>query len=425
MLIEHIDDARLPDCAEPCALELADGRVRTIARAAGLALDGGARLRAHGALVLPAFVDAHVHLDKAFLLDAAEAEGPVEPRLASAIERVARLRTSVDFETLRDHAVRAVQRLVGHGVGAARAHVELDPSTGLPLVELELELARSLAPSIDLQLVAFPQRGLEAPGMRELMVTALERGVGVVGGCPYVDRDPASHLDFVFAQAERRAAPLDLHLDFSDDPGRSLLGLVLERTHAHGLAGRVTLGHVTTLAAMNPDARARALDAIARAGIALVLLPATDLFLAGHGDPGTRSLAPFEQARAAGVRAALANNNLQNPFAPYGNCNLLMAAWLTGITQRISTASGRRALLEAITTAPAQILELPAHGPEPGALAHLALVDAERVDQIVLQAPPVLATLHGGTLVQRSKGLGWAELPERVPAGAPTAHFSR
>lgn len=405
MLIERIDDARLPGFSEPCTLRIGNGHVCAIARAAGPALQGGSCLRAHGALVLPALVDAHVHLDKAFLLGAAEAHGPVEARLTSAIERVALLRTSVDFERLRDNAVRAVQRLVGHGVGAARAHVELDPSTGLPLVELELELARSLAPNIDLQLVAFPQRGLEAPGMRELMSAALERGVGVVGGCPYVDRDPASHLDFVFAQAERRAAPLDLHLDFSDDPGRSLLELVLERTRAHGLAGRVTLGHVTTLAAMTPDARARGLNALARAGVALVLLPATDLFLAGHGDPGSRSLAPFEQARAAGVRVALANNNLENPFAPYGNGNLLMAAWLTGITQRIATPDGRRALLEAITTVPARILELPAHGPELGALAHLTLLHSERLDQVVLEVPPVLATLHGGMIVHRHEGL--------------------
>jgi cytosine deaminase len=406
MLIERIDDARLPASSEPCALHIAAGRVQAIARAAGPAQPAGSCLRAHGALVLPALVDAHVHLDKAFLLGAAEAQGPLEPRLASAIERVAMLRKSVGFERIRDDAVRAVQRLVGHGVGAARAHVELDPSTGLSLVELELELARELAPRIELQLVAFPQRGLEAPGMRELMQSALERGVGVVGGCPYVDRDPASHLDFVFAQAARRAAPLDLHLDFSDDPGRSLLELVLERTRAHGLAGRVTLGHVTTLAAMAPDARARALDALARAGIALVLLPATDLFLAGHGDPGSRSLAPFAQARAAGVRVALANNNLENPFAPFGNGNLIMAAWLTGITQRIATPEGRRALLEAITTVPAHILDLPAHGPELGALAHLALVSSQRLDQVVLEVPPVLATLHGGVLVHRLDGLG-------------------
>jgi cytosine deaminase len=406
MLIERIDDARLPDLAEPCTLELAAGRVRAISRAGEPAPPDCARLAARQRLLLPALVDAHVHLDKAFLLAAAESMGPIEARLPSAIERVAALRTSVGLETIRDNAVRAVQRLVGHGVGAARAHVELDPSTGISLVELELELARSLAPRIELQLVAFPQRGLEAPGTRELMSAALARGVGVVGGCPYVDRDPVSHLDFVFAQAERRAAPLDLHLDFSDDPGRSLLGLVLERARAHGLAGRVTLGHVTTLAAMTPDARARALDELARADIALVLLPATDLYLAGHGDPGTRSLAPFEQARAAGVRVALANNNLCNPFAPHGNGNLLMAAWLTAITQRIVAPEARRALLDAITTVPAKILGLPAHGPTPGALAHFALLDSERLDHAVLEAPPVLATLHAGELVHQVEAPG-------------------
>ena len=169
----------------------------------------------------------------------------------------------------------------------------------------------------------------------------------VVGGCPYVDADPARHLDQVFALAERHGAPVDLHLDFSDDVGRSLLGLVVERTRAHAMRGRVTIGHVTTLAAMAPDHQARALDALAAAGISLVVLPATDLYLAGHGEPGTRSLAPWERALDAGVRVAIANNNLENPFAPFGNGNLLQAAWLAGLVRRSAAPARRRALLDA------------------------------------------------------------------------------
>ena len=117
-------------------------------------------------------------------------------------------------------------------------------------------------------------------------------------------------------------------------PRRSLLALVVERTRALAMGGRVTIGHVTTLAAMPADAQARALDALASAGIALVVLPATDLYLGGHGEPGTRSLAPWERAIDAGVRVAIANNNIDNPFAPFGNGNLLQAAWLAGITRR-------------------------------------------------------------------------------------------
>jgi len=408
MLIDRITDARIPGRASACDVHLEHGRVAALGEP-GLSVtdiangaqgaEGSATLDARGRVVLPAFVDAHVHLDKAFMLCAAEAQGPLSPHLDAAIAAVAALRGSMSLDAVRAAAERAVDVLVRNGTTAARAHVEIDPAVGLSLVHLHRALAAVVAERIELQLVAFPQRGLEAPGMVGLFAAAMSEGLDVVGGCPYVDADPARHLDVVFALAERHGAPVDLHLDFSDDPARSLLALVAERTRAHGMAGQVTIGHVTTLAAMRSDARSAALDLLTKAGIALVVLPATDLYLAGHGEPGTRSLAPLEHARAAGVRVAIANNNLGNPFAPFGNGSLVQAAWLAGIVQRASSPAARRGLLDAITRAPAAILGLGDHGPCAGAGAHLALLDAHEVDDVVLQAPPVLATVRGGRLV--------------------------
>ena len=122
------------------------------------------------------------------------------------------------------------------------------------------------------------------------------------------------------------------------------------------MRGQVTIGHVTTLSRMLPAAQAVALESLARADIALVLLPATDLYLAGHGEPGMRSLAPLERARAAGVRVAIGNNNIQNPFAPFGNGNLLQAAWLAGIMQRVNGPGSAELLLDAISHEPAENL---------------------------------------------------------------------
>jgi cytosine deaminase len=352
-------------------------------------------LEAGGRVLLPAFVDAHVHLDKAYLLDA-----PLRPDLDGAIATVASLRSTLPASRVRAGADRAVNTLVRHGTTAARVHVETDPAIGLDLVHLHRKLADENRDRIHLQLCAFPQRGLELPGAAELLAAAVGEGLDVVGGCPYVDRDPGRHLDIVFGLAERYRLPVDLHLDLTDDPGRSLLRLVAERTAAHGMAGLVTVGHVTTLAAMAPGERSATLDLLARNGISLVVLPATDLYLTGHGDPGTRSLAPVELATAAGVRTAIASNNLHNPFAPFGNGSLLHAAWLTGITRRTADPLARQRLLDAITTVPAGILGLPAQGP--GAEPHLILVDAEEPDEVILQAPPTVATLRSGRLVYRA-----------------------
>ncbi|HEY3592978.1 MAG TPA: amidohydrolase family protein [Polyangiaceae bacterium] len=400
MLIERIRQAFVVDPRVPGGtgdLHIANGRI--VESAAGETV--GSALFVGGRVVVPALVDAHLHLDKAFLRAIAEEHGALPTDLPAAIAAVAALRARISLDVVHAHAERAVERLVRNGITAARVHVEIDPLVGLTLVHLHRALAAAMNDRIALQLVAFPQRGLELSGARELFAAAMAEGLDVVGGCPYVDSDPRGHLDQVFSLAERHGAPIDLHLDFSDDAGRSLLGLVIERTRAHAMSGRVTVGHVTTLAAMPPDVQARALGAIAEAGIAIVIVPATDLYLAGHGEPGTRSLAPWERAVDAGVRVAIGNNNIDNPFAPFGNGNLLQAAWLAGLVRRAVTPARRRALLEMVTVAPATILGMPMHGPVVGADAHLAVLDAGGADDIMLSAPAVLATLRAGKLVHR------------------------
>ena len=381
-----------------------DGRVASLTPACvPPAPRGPGSLDAQGLVVLPGFVDAHVHLDKAYLFGEAEARGPLRADLDDAIASVARLRGDVSAAAVAAGARRAVDALVAGGVTAARAHVELDPVIGLDLIGLHRELAAD--GRLQLQLSAFPQRGLELAGMPALLRAALEEGLDVVGGCPYVDRDPAAHLDIVFGLAERYGRPVDLHLDFSDDPSGSLIGLVAQRTRTHGMAGRVTIGHVTTLAAMHRHAQAAALDLLADAGVALVVLPATDLYLTGHGEPGQRSLAPIERAADAGVRVAIANNNLRNPFAPYGNGSPLQAAWLAGIIRRLVSPADRQLLLDAVSANPAAILDLPLRGPSPGNVADLSIVDTDDVDGVVLGAPAVLATLRAGRLTYLRRGL--------------------
>lgn len=368
-------------------------------------------LRVAGRAVLPAFVDAHVHLDKAHQLEAGHAlhaescAGPLPTDVEGVIELMGRLRSSARATDVLLAARRTIDQLVRHGTTAARVQVEVGPAVGLDLVELQLQLAASVAHRIELQLVAFPQGGLAAPGMPALLADAVAAGLDVVGGCPYVDPDPAAHLDIVFGVAERYQLPVDLHLDFGDNPARSLIGLVAERTRALGMQGRVTIGHVTTLASMDTNSRARALDLLADAGISLVVMPVTDLHLTGHGDPGFRSVAPVDLAAAAGVRVAISNNNVANPFAPFGNANLLQAAWLAGVMRRSGDPESRRLLLDAITSAPASILGLAPHGPVEGADAHLVVLDTLDPDTAILDAPTVLATIRAGRLVEALVGV--------------------
>ena len=401
MRIDRITGACCVGPARHIDLSLADGVVAATAPAGGSAAPVAGTLAADGRVVVPAFVDAHVHLDKAYLIGHPSLGDDLSTTLDGAIAAVGRLRKVLTLDDVRIGALRAVDTLVRNGTTAARVHVEIDPVTGLGPVTLHQALAAAVAERCRLQLVAFPQRGLELPGAADLLRAAMAEGLAVVGGCPYVDDDPAAHLDVVFALAQRHGVPIDLHLDFSDDPGRSLLTLVAERTKATGMHGLVTIGHVTTLAAMSPSDRARSLALLAEHDIALVALPATDLHLAGGGSPGTRSVAPVLEAVRAGLRVAIANNNIANPFAPFGNGNLVQAAWLAGVVGRAASDEDQRLLLDAISTSPAAILGLPAPGVAVGAVADLAVLDTTDPGAVIRGAPGVVATLKAGWLVHR------------------------
>ena len=376
--------ARTRENPDGCDLVVEDGHVVAVLPYGTAGSDGA--YDAAGRVVVPGLVDAHVHLDKAFL-----GHGQAPATLDGALRTVAAQRAGMTTARTGELAALALQRLGSNGITAARAHVEIGLDVGLNLLTMHTQLPTD---AVDLQLVAFPQHGLDSTGMPALLDEAMVSGASVVGGCPYVDPDPAGHLDTVFAVAQRHQAPVDLHLDFTDEPAASLLALVVERTRALGMAGLVTIGHVTTLAAMGPYGQSQALDLLASAGISLVVLPATDLYLMGHGEPGTRSLAPYDRAVAAGVRTAIANNNLGNAFAPFGNGNLLQAAWLAGLVRRDSNGGG--ALLDAVTTTPAAVLGLPPHGTRVGARADLAVLRSDTVADVVLEAPAVEATLRSG-----------------------------
>lgn len=217
-----------------------------------------------GAAIIPGIVDPHVHLDKAYLLERLASSAT----LASALQAAAALRTTFTRTDMLERASRALGELVSNGVTSARVHVEVEPVLGLLGVDVHLQLRHRWAELIDLQLVAFPQNGLSsAPGTLELLEEAMRMGCGVVGGCPYADEEPDRHVADVLSLANRWGRPADFHVDFSDNPGDRTVDTIIAGTRSYGMAGEVTVGHVTALAAMpGYEARRRA-DGLAESGV--------------------------------------------------------------------------------------------------------------------------------------------------------------
>jgi cytosine deaminase len=402
-----VSACRLPPAGRSADIGIRGGRIAALGDLTGA--PARHRVEAEGRLVVPGFVDAHVHLDKAYLLDRAPSR---EGTLAEAIRVTAEAKRTFTIEDIRARARRLLDRLVAVGTTALRGHVEVDPIVGLRGMEAVLPLRAEYADRLDLQLCAFAQEGiLQAPGTEALLREALRAGADLVGGCPYNDTDGVAHIDRVFALAREFGCDVDFHADFADDPVHRHVEVIVDRTEHHGWQGRVAVGHLTELAACDEAEQGRIAGRLRTAGIAVIALPATDLYLMGRRDTRNirRGLTPVKRLLAAGVTVAAATNNVQNAFTPAGNADPLLLTYLLVVGAHMGGEADMAAALDTVTTAPRRILGLGEHALGVGSRADLVVLDASTLAEAVGGIPARALVVKGGRVT-----VGGGRLPGRL-----------
>lgn len=386
-------ECRLPD-GRVVDLGCRAGRIAEIGDLAGRRADR--EVAGEGRAVTPGLVDAHIHLDKALLSDRAPSR---EGSLAEALRVTGEAKRGFTREDIQARARRVLDLAVRQGTTAMRSHAEVDPIVGLMGFEALVALKREYAPAIDLQLCAFAQEGiLQAPGTEALLREALRAGADLIGGVPYNDTDARRHIDIVFDLAAEFGVDVDFHTDFFDEPQHLHARYIAEETVRRGWQGRVALGHMSEMAALPPDEQDALARALAHAGIAVIVLPATDLYLMGRKDARSprRGLAPVKRLLAAGVTVAAATNNVRNAFTPLGTAGLPLMGYLVALGAHLGAQTQLRETLEMLTTLPAQILRLPGYGLALGCRADLVLWDAERSEEIVTALCPCRLVVKAG-----------------------------
>jgi cytosine deaminase len=366
-----------------------------------------------GRAVLPGFVDSHVHLDKACLLGRC---GHLHGGLREAIAAVSAMKRDFTVADVHERGAQVLERAIAKGTTRMRGHVEVDPRVGLRSFEALKALKRDYAWAIDLTICVFPQEGLtNDPGTEELLIQALHNGADVLGGCPYTDTDPHGQIEALFNMAARFDVDLDFHLDFDLDTSWMHLDEVCRQTKLRGHGGRVAIGHVTKLSALPPDAFALAADRLAEAGVAVTVLPATDLYLMGREATHDvrRGLTPAHRLLDHGVVCSVATNNVLNPFTPFGDASLLrMANFYANVAQ--VGPEGFPACIDLVTSLPARLMNLRDYGIAVGNPADLIVLDAPTVgDALAGIAEPIMGFKRGRQSFSRPA----AELHAPVCAG--------
>ena len=366
-----LSGAHLAGHAGPVDIKVAAGLIAAIAPE----VPGDTRVDAGGGWVFPGYVDAHIHLDKAHILDRCDM---TQGGLAHAVEETARAKAGFTAEDVHARAGRVVDAAVGHGTTALRTFVEVDPRVGLRGLDALLALREARRDQITIQICAFAQEGItNEPETLTLLRQAMEMGADLVGGCPYRDPDPVAHIDHVFDLAQRFDCDADFHIDFDLDPANSDLLALIAATEARGWGGRVVAGHASKLSAMAPGDVAAMARRLRDAGIGVVALPATDLFLMGRDADRLqpRGVAPLATMARAGVRCAVASNNIMNPFTPYGDANLARMANLFANVAHLSTDDDLRACFDMVASEAATLIGL-AHRLRVGDPATMVVLDA-------------------------------------------------
>jgi cytosine deaminase len=373
----------------------------------------GPIIDAGGRLVSPGFIETHIHLDKSCILDRCKsARGDLE----EAIKEAAKVKATFTPEDVRARATRTLEKAILQGTTHMRTHLEVDPGVGLRSLEGVLPLVRDYAWAIDLQICVFPQEGLlNNPGTDELMVKALKRGCRVVGAAPYTDSDPHGQIDRVFEMAREFDVDIDMHLDFGSTTENMTFDHVCRRTEEYKYGGRVAIGHVTQATSLPLGGFESMAKRLASAGVALTVLPSTDLYLMGrnHTDDHnvTRGVVPAHKLLPHGVNCSLSSNNVLNPFTPFGDCSLIRMANLYANICQVGKKADMLECFNMVTSRPAEILRLVDYGLAVGKAADFVVLDAAEPELAVAEVVPVLYAFKGGrmTVSREPAKLNWPQ----------------
>ena len=374
---------------------IAGGRIAVVAP--GLAAEGEI-IDLGGRLVSPGFVETHIHLDKSCILDRVKSEkGDIEEAIAES----ARAKAAFTPEDVHSRAVRTLEKAILQGTTHMRTHLEVDPGVGLRGLEGVLPLLKQYDWAIDLQICVFPQEGLlNNPGTDELMVEALERGCRAIGGAPYTDSNPPGQIDRIFELARDYDIDIDLHLDFGPTAEGMDLEHVCKRTEEFEYGGRVAIGHVTKAVSLSMSAFDAMAKRLADAGVALTVLPSTDLYLMGRQHRRdhnvTRGVVPAHKLLHHGVNCSLSSNNILNPFTPFGDCSQIRMANLYANICQVGKPADMRECFNMVTRRPAEMMRLKEYGLAVGKSADLVVLDAEGPEAAVAELTPVLYAFKRG-----------------------------
>jgi cytosine deaminase len=404
---------------------LADGRTgidigiqdsRIVAVEAGLAAEAGRMIDATGRLVCSPFVDSHVHLDSTLSLGM--------PRLnesGTLLEGIAlwgELKPLLTEQAIYDRARQLCLWSMARGTLVIRSHVDVCDDR-LLAVDALLALRAEMRPYLDIQLVAFPQDGyFRYEKSHENLIRALDKGVDVVGGIPHFERtmaDGAASVAALARIAAERGLLVDMHCDETDDPLSRHIESLAAETVRHGLQGRVSGSHLTSMHSMDNYYVSKLIPLIKEAGISAIPNPLINITLQGRHDtyPKRRGMTRVKELMAAGVNVAFGHDCVMDPWYPLGSHDMLEVAGMALHVGQLTGVAEMQSCFQAVTENAAKALNLEGYGIAPGCHADLVVLQAaDAIEAIRLRAERLFVIRRGQVLAEAPPRVSTVHLPD-------------
>lgn len=276
-------------------------------------------------LVLPPFIESHVHLDTC--LTAGDPVWNLSGTLFEGIECWSKRKNKLTREDIRQRVKRAVRMQAEHGVQFVRTHVDVtDPS--LTAMEAMIELREELRDVMDIQIVAFPQEGiLSYPNGKQLMIDSVRLGADVVGAIPHFEftrEYSVESLNFAMQLAADNDKLVDVHCDEIDDEASRGLETVAARALELELFDKVTASHTTAMHSYNNAYFVRLMRLLKMSKINFVSNPLVNTHLQGRMDtyPKRRGVTRVKELTADGLNVSFGHDDIFDPWYPLGTGNM-------------------------------------------------------------------------------------------------------
>ena len=366
-----------------------------------------------GKLVLPPYVDPHLHLDYVYTLSELGESGAGSGTLFEAIELWPRFKETLTVESVKRLAMKAIKDEVSQGVQHIRTHIDVtDPK--FTALQAMLEMKQELKDTVDIQIVAFPQEGMYMyKGGVELVEEGLKMGADVVGGIPHYE--PAREfgeksVHDIVKLGLKYDKMIDVHCDETDDPNSRFVELLNALVLMEDYGTRTTASHTCSFGSADNSYAFRMMDLFQKSKMNFISCPTENAYLQGRQDtyPKRRGLTRVKEFLESGINVAFAQDSINDPWYPMGNGNMMNI--LDNGIHLAQTMSPEEIKIsfDLITYNGARCMNIQdTYGLEVGKAANFIVLNEGSVYEAIRKRVDVLASVRNGEFLFRRKEMAY------------------